>query len=166
MPLQDARDQPWRRKVLFNRRELDALVANVAALGKGPPVPRPSPQSGSLARGLHLFTEHCAGCHQVAGEGGYVTDARVPKLKVATPTEIAEAVRIGPYLMPRFSTKAISDAQLDSIIAYVQYAKHPEDRGGWGLGHVGPVSEGIVAWLVAALALVGLCVLIGERARR
>jgi quinol---cytochrome-c reductase cytochrome c subunit len=27
MPLRDARDQPWRRKVLFTRRELDALVA-------------------------------------------------------------------------------------------------------------------------------------------
>ena len=166
MPLQDARDQPWRRKVLFTPRELDALIAYVASLGTGPPVPQPAPQAGSVARGLRLFTQHCAGCHQVAAEGGYVTNARVPKLKDVTPVQIAEAVRIGPYLMPRFSAKAISDAQLDSIIAYVQSAKHPDDRGGWGIGHVGPVSEGLVAWLVAALALVSLCVLIGERARR
>jgi ubiquinol-cytochrome c reductase cytochrome c subunit len=166
MPLADARDQPWRRKVLFTPHELDAVIAYVASLGSGPPVPQPVPQAGSVAQGLRLFTEHCAGCHQVVAEGGYVTDARVPKLKDVTPVQIAEAVRIGPYLMPRFSAKAISDAQLDSIIAYVQSAKHPDDHGGWGIGHVGPVSEGLVAWLVAALALVSLCVLIGERARR
>jgi quinol---cytochrome-c reductase cytochrome c subunit len=165
MPLQDARDQPWRRRVLFRPRELDALIAYLASLGTGPPVPRPAPQTGSVSQGLHLFSDHCAGCHQIAGEGGYVTDARVPKLKDVTPVQIAEAVRLGPYLMPKFSTKAISDAQLNSIIAYVQQTNRPDDRGGWGLGHVGPVSEGLVAWLVAALALVGLCVLLGERAR-
>jgi ubiquinol-cytochrome c reductase cytochrome c subunit len=87
----------------------------------------------------------------------------VPRLKQATPTQIAEAVRIGPYLMPKFSKTAISDRQLDSIIAYVESAKKPHDRGGWGIGHIGPVPEGMVAWFIAAFVLVGLCALIGER---
>jgi ubiquinol-cytochrome c reductase cytochrome c subunit len=78
---------------------------------------------------------------------------------------VAEAVRIGPYLMPRFSQKAISNRQLDSIVAYVEAAKRPNDRGGWGIGHIGPVPEGIVAWVVAGTLLVGLCALIGERVR-
>ncbi|HWB69865.1 MAG TPA: cytochrome c, partial [Solirubrobacterales bacterium] len=110
-------------------------------------------------------TEHCAGCHQIVGEGGYVTGATVPVLQHATPREIAEAVRIGPFLMPRFSRRAISDEDLDKIIAYVQASKHPDDRGGWGIGHLGPVPEGMVAWFVAAFVLVGLCVLIGKRHR-
>ena len=39
----------------------------------------------------------------MVAEGGYVTDARVPVIKQSTPTQIAEAVRVGPYLMPKFS---------------------------------------------------------------
>src|SRR3954462_623830 len=78
MPLRDPDEQPWRRRVLFTKREVSSLVKYVASLGGGPPIPHPAPAHGHLAEGLRLFTEHCAGCHQVAGEGGYVTDARVP----------------------------------------------------------------------------------------
>ena len=165
MPLRTPDEQPWRTRVLFDNREQTALIDYVAKLVGGPDVPRPAPEHGHLGEGLRLFTQHCAGCHQVVGEGGYVTDARVPKLKEATPTQIAEAVRIGPYLMPKFSEKAISKRQLDSIVAYVEASKKPHDRGGWGIGHIGPVPEGMVAWFVAAFLLVGLCAVIGERVR-
>jgi ubiquinol-cytochrome c reductase cytochrome c subunit len=80
--------------------------------------------------------------------------------------QVAEAVRIGPYVMPRFSTKAISDEQLDSIVRYVDYTKHPDSRGGWSLGNIGPVPEGLVTWFIAAAILVALCVIIGERIKR
>jgi ubiquinol-cytochrome c reductase cytochrome c subunit len=123
------------------------------------------PAKGSLSQGFELFTEHCAGCHQAVAQGGYVTDTRVPPLQQSTPTQIAAAVRTGPYLMPEFSRRQISDSELNSIVAYVQSTKHPEDRGGWGIGHIGPVPEGMVAWAVAGIALIGLCVLIGERMR-
>jgi ubiquinol-cytochrome c reductase cytochrome c subunit len=163
MPLASPSDQPTRRRSPFNSQQIDALIAYVASLGKGEPVPKPHPERGSIAVGLRLFTEHCAGCHQVVGEGGYVTGARVPPLKQATATQIAEAVRVGPYLMPRFPKTQISDRQLDSVIAYVEWAKHPDDRGGWGIGHLGPVPEGLVAWLLAGTALVAVCVVIGKR---
>jgi ubiquinol-cytochrome c reductase cytochrome c subunit len=163
MPLRSPGDQPTRRRSPFNARQIDALVAYVASLGKGEPVPTPHPERGSVAVGLRLFTEHCAGCHQVVGEGGYVTGARVPPLGQATSTQIAEAVRVGPYLMPRFPKTQISVRQLDSIVAYVESAKHPDDRGGWAIGHIGPVPEGLVAWLLAGTALVAVCVVIGKR---
>jgi quinol---cytochrome-c reductase cytochrome c subunit len=166
MPLHAANEQPRRSRVLFSDAEIRALVAYVASLGKGPAIPKPQPQRGNLAYGQELFTDHCAGCHQVVAEGGYVTGAVAPPLEDATATQIAEAVRIGPYLMPHFSTKEISARQLDSIVRYVQYAKHPDDRGGWALGHLGPVPEGLVTWLIAAAALVAVCVVIGERLRR
>jgi ubiquinol-cytochrome c reductase cytochrome c subunit len=165
MPLGNPHDQPWRSHVLFTRRELRALVKYVGSLGGGPPIPKPAPERGHVPEGLRLFTAHCAGCHQVVAEGGYVTNARVPPLKKATPTQIAEAVRAGPYFMPKFSRTAISDRQLNSIIAYIQEAKRPADRGGWGIGHIGPVPEGMIAWVVAGLVLVGLCAVIGERIR-
>jgi ubiquinol-cytochrome c reductase cytochrome c subunit len=165
MPLADPHDQPERRDPPFNARELRALTDYVASLGSGPPVPVPHPERGSVSKGLELFTQHCAGCHQVVAEGGVVTGARVPPLTDASALDVAEAVRIGPYVMPKFSERAISDAELDSIIAYVQYAKRPDDRGGWGIGHVGPVPEGMVTWLIAAIVLIAACILIGERLR-
>jgi ubiquinol-cytochrome c reductase cytochrome c subunit len=165
MPLGEAGEEPERHRPYFNEREIRSLTAYVASFGKGPAIPHPNPERASLSEGMQLFTEHCAGCHQVVGEGGYVTDAKVPVLQHASSTQIAEAVRIGPYLMPRFSPKAISDRELNAIIAYVQASKDPVDRGGLGIGHIGPVPEGIVAWLVAAVVLVGVCVLIGERLR-
>jgi ubiquinol-cytochrome c reductase cytochrome c subunit len=164
MPLASPDVQPYRSRVLFSERQISALVAYVASLG-GPPVPRPHPERGSLADGRRLFTESCAGCHQVVAEGGYVTGARVPPLDKATAVQIAEAVRIGPHVMPDFSRKALTDRQLDSIIRYVEYAKHPDDRGGWSIGHLGPVPEGLVTWLLAGVVLVATCVLLGKRLR-
>ena len=165
MPLGDPSDQPTRGSVELSDREIRALVDYVDSLGRGPPIPVPHPAQGSLAEGRDLFTEHCAGCHQVVARGGFVTGARVPPLQAATSTQIAQAVRIGPYLMPRFSKRQISDAQLDSIVAYVNSTKHPTDRGGWGIGNLGPVPEGLVTWFIAAVALLFTCAVIGERVR-
>ncbi len=165
MPLSSPRAQPTRSRVLFDDAEVRALVAYVASLGGGPAVPQPHASRGSVAAGLRLFTDHCAGCHQAVAQGGYVTGARVPPLVDATDRQIAEAIRVGPYLMPKFSTAAITSAQVDDIVAYVDYAKHPDDPGGWAIGHLGPWPEGAVTWLLAAAALVGACLLVGRRLR-
>jgi ubiquinol-cytochrome c reductase cytochrome c subunit len=165
MPLGDPYQQPRRGKPAYPPNEIDELVAYIAALG-GPAIPHPRPDRGNVAEGLHLFTENCAGCHQIVGEGGVVTDVVAPDLKAATPVQIAEAVRIGPYLMPRFSKRQLSDRQLDSVIAYVRQTQHPDDEGGWGIGHIGPVPEGLVAWLLAGTALLLAARAIGSRAKQ
>ena len=68
-------------------------------------------------------------------------------------------------LMPRFPVSRLSDAQVDDVIAYVQYAKHADNRGGWSLGDLGPWPEGMVAWLLAGSVLVALCCVFSRRAR-
>jgi ubiquinol-cytochrome c reductase cytochrome c subunit len=166
MPLADATDEPVRSRPRFDDPEIRAIVAYVASLGRGPAVPAPDPAAGSVAEGRELFTEHCAGCHQVVAEGGVMPGAKAPPLKRATPRQIAEAVRIGPYAMPTFSERDISDAQLNSIIAYVRYAKDPRDDGGWGIDHLGPFPEGMVVWLLAIPVLLLTCRAIGRRASR
>jgi ubiquinol-cytochrome c reductase cytochrome c subunit len=166
MPLQRIGLQPRRSRVLLSEGQIRALIAYVSSLGPGPSIPRPQPERGDVSRGLKLFTDHCAGCHQVVAEGGYVTGAVAPPLEDATTRQIAEAVRIGPYVMPRFSQEQISNADLNSIIAYVQFAKHPDDRGGWALGHLGPVPEGLVTWFIAAIALIAVCIVLGKRLKR
>ena len=171
MPLNNPHDEPEQSRVLFSDTEIRSLVAYVASLGPGLPIPHPGVGysgdklvgPGTVGDGLYQFTLHCAGCHQIVGRGGFVTGARVPPLQGLTATEIAEAVRIGPYLMPRFSPTQISNYELASIIKYVLSTRAPVNRGGWGIGNLGPIPEGIVAWWIAIPLILGLCVILAKR---
>jgi quinol---cytochrome-c reductase cytochrome c subunit len=163
MPVENASDQPVRKSSPFTDSEIRALVGYIASFG-GPPIPQPQAERGNPSEGMKLFTENCSGCHQVAAQGGLVVGGTAPQLDAATPTQIAEAIRIGPYVMPTFTERQLSDRNVDSIIAYLQVAKNPDDRGGWGIGHLGPIPEGLVAWLLAGAALVGVAMVIGARA--
>ena len=164
MPLDRPGEEPLRRQPAFNRKDIAAIVAYIATFG-GPPIPQVDPSRGELSIGRHAYATHCAGCHQIMGEGGMVTRARVPRVKGINPTQVGEAIRIGPFLMPPFSEQQLDRHEVDSIARYLQYAKHPDDRGGWAIGHIGPVPEGMVAWLIGALALVLVARLLGERAQ-
>jgi ubiquinol-cytochrome c reductase cytochrome c subunit len=162
MPLRHIGLQPRHRRPFLSDHQIKALVAYIAGFG-GPPIPTPRPDRGNLSQGLALFTEHCAGCHQVVAQGGYVTGAVPPALVQATPRQVAQAVRIGPYVMPKFSKRAISDRELDSIVRYVEFTKDPKRPGGWGLGYIGPVPEGLVTWFLAIPGLIVLCLILGRR---
>jgi ubiquinol-cytochrome c reductase cytochrome c subunit len=164
MPVQEADQEPVRKSSPFADAEIRSLVEYIGSFG-GPPIPRPNPERGTVSEGLKLFTENCAGCHQVAAQGGLVVGGTAPKLSDSTPTEIAEAVRVGPYLMPRFTRKQLGDRDVDSIIRYVQLTQSPDNRGGWGIANLGPIPEGLVAWLLAGGALVGIARVIGGRSR-
>jgi ubiquinol-cytochrome c reductase cytochrome c subunit len=99
----------------------------------------------------------------VLGAGGVITGASVPALQQASARQIAEAIRLGPYLMPRFGEGQLNDRDVASVARYVLSTRSPDDRGGWGIGHVGPVPEGLVAWLVGMTAMLGIARLLGER---
>jgi ubiquinol-cytochrome c reductase cytochrome c subunit len=165
MPLDDPDHEPTRKKVAYPRAQIAALEAYIGSFG-GPPVPRVSTAGRSLSSGQQLFADNCSGCHQAAGRGGIVTGAFVPSLANATATQIVEAARIGPYLMPRFGPRQLSDRQLASIARYIRYLRAPPDRGGWAIGHIGPVPEGMITWLLAIPALLLMTRLIGERSER
>jgi ubiquinol-cytochrome c reductase cytochrome c subunit len=165
MPLADARDQPTRSRPSFTNAQIKAITGYVASLGGGPAIPTPDPTAAEIGRGRALFTDHCAGCHQAVAEGGVLPGAKAPPLKRVTDVQIAEAVRIGPYVMPEFTSRDISDRDLNAIIAYVDYAKDPDDAGGWGINHLGPFPEGMITWLLAIPLLLLTCRLIGKKAR-
>jgi ubiquinol-cytochrome c reductase cytochrome c subunit len=161
MPLSNPSVEPQRGDPAFGAAERKALVDYVASLG-GPGIPEVG--HGDEREGFKAFRDHCAGCHAISARGGVAPPGAAPALQQASATQIAEAVRVGPYLMPRFDEHQISDAQLDSIVAYVLAQRHPDDRGGWGIGNIGPIPEGLVAWLLAGTALLIVARLIGERA--
>ncbi|HEX2041463.1 MAG TPA: c-type cytochrome [Acidimicrobiales bacterium] len=149
MPLDEPRAQALRKRPAYTRAEIDQLVAYVASLGPGPEIPKVDPATGHLPTGNELFANNCAACHSSAGAGGALGHAIIaPNLQKATPTQVAEAVRIGPGRMPVFGPDALDEHQLASVVRYVEYLQHPRDEGGLGLGHLGPLPEGFVAWLV------------------
>jgi ubiquinol-cytochrome c reductase cytochrome c subunit len=65
--------------------------------------------------------------------------------------------------MPPFGPGQLSDPQVDSIARYVQSTDQPDDPGGWDIGRIGPITEGMAAWLLAVVALLIVARLLGER---
>lgn len=143
MPMADPTQPTLRQPPRFSRAENDALIAYVGSFGPGgPPIPQVHPAQGALARGGQLFADNCAPCHGADGQGAAVSQGWVaPSLHVSTPTEIAEAVRIGPGPMPKFSDTVIGAADLNALVRYVLFLRHAPDPGGANLGHEGPVSR-------------------------
>jgi ubiquinol-cytochrome c reductase cytochrome c subunit len=162
MPLEQPRSQPQRSSPLYSRQRINALIAYIGSFG-GPPAPTAEPAKGNLALGFHEYTLNCAGCHQSVARGGITVNAQIPDLQSATPQQIAEAVRMGPYLMPHFDAAQIDQHQLDSIARYILWTRHPQNSGGWGIDNIGPIPEGMVAWFIGLAALVIVARLIGER---
>jgi quinol---cytochrome-c reductase cytochrome c subunit len=163
MPIADPTDEPSRAEPQMAKADIAALVAYVGSFG-GLRIPNADPARGDVARGKETFTDSCAGCHQVMARGGIVTGAFVPALQNVTARQVAEAARVGPYLMPVFDAKRLPQRDLDDVAAYVRYTASPDDRGGWGIGNIGPVPEGMVTWLLAAVVLLGIVRALGERA--
>jgi ubiquinol-cytochrome c reductase cytochrome c subunit len=164
MPLTRPAAQAVRKPPAFTRPQIDALVAYLDSLqGGGIPIPRVDPAAGSLAAGQQLYQANCAACHGAAGNGGAVGRGYAPNLHVATPVQVAEAVRTGPGAMPNFDPSTLPDDQLDDLVRYVLYLRDPEDPGGASLGWVGPIVEGFVALLVGLGALVLVIRFAGER---
>jgi ubiquinol-cytochrome c reductase cytochrome c subunit len=167
MPLANPKGQPVRKPKAFDAAEIKALVAYVASLGPGPPIPDVDEHAGRLSEGGTLFRLNCAACHSSAGVGGalsYGSDA--PSLRGATSTQIAEAIRTGPGQMPVFGRTTFSNRQVDSITKYVKYLQDPDDPGGFSLGRVGPITEGMVALLVGLPLLLFVCIRIEESHER
>ena len=69
----------------------------------------------------------------------------------------------GPQNMPKFSDRQLSADEKKDIIAYIKNAKETPTQGGWGLGGIGPVTEGLAMWIVGIVALVAAALWIGSR---
>ena len=154
MPLDRPRAQAERKRVAYTPVQIRQLVAYVASLGSGPAIPRIPASAGNLAEGNRLYANNCAPCHSSAGAGGALGHAvYAPPLNRSTPVQTAEAIRIGPGAMPVFGPETLDDEEVASIVRYVEYLSKPEDRGGFGLGRLGAIPEGFVAWVVGLGAM-------------
>ena len=158
MPLADPGEQPVRQEPRFSDDQIEALVAYVSSIAPGgPEIPDVDTARGELPRGFQLFLNNCSGCHGAAGIGDSVGGGQIaPSLYPPTATQIGEAIRIGPGVMPRFGENDISGAEMDSIARYLEWVRDNGDEGGFQLGRVGAVAEGLIAIAVG----LGLLVLV------
>jgi ubiquinol-cytochrome c reductase cytochrome c subunit len=156
MPLDQPGVQARPRPPVLRPDEIRAISDYLQTVAPGGvPIPHVNPLAGDLSLGEETYQGNCAPCHGIAGRGGAVGPQIAPPLIHTEPTQVAEAVRIGPGAMPVFDEGTIDQHTLDSVVAYVVYLRHPDDRGGSGLGGVGPLVEGFVA-LFGGLGLIVL----------
>jgi ubiquinol-cytochrome c reductase cytochrome c subunit len=162
--LANPRARPQRHTPAYPPPVVNAIVDYVSSIAPGgPAVPNPSLANANLANGGEIYRLECAACHSWAATGGALYQREAPPLAQSTPVQVAEAIRTGPDPMPAFGRSAIPDSQLPDVIAYVEYLKHPNDRGGNPLWHLGPVAEGAVALIGGMGGLLLLTRWIGEK---
>jgi ubiquinol-cytochrome c reductase cytochrome c subunit len=147
------------KPVQFTLEEIDAMAAYVGSLADGPSIPDAAylQANGNASTGGELFRINCAMCHNAAGAGGALTQGKyAPGLMGSSAKTIYEAMITGPQNMPVFSDANITPEQKNDIITYLTFLQNNSSVGGEDLGSLGPVSEGLLAWL----GLLGLLVVI------
>jgi ubiquinol-cytochrome c reductase cytochrome c subunit len=170
MPMADMSTQAMRKPRVYNEEETAALAAYVASLAPGPAIPDESElnyeRDGNSAEGGELFRNNCAMCHNFAGQGGALSQGKyAPTLMGVEPKHIYEAMVTGPQSMPVFSDKTITAEEKLSIIKWIKSAEAEPNLGGATMGRIGPVTEGLLAWVLGLGLLIGIAVWLTTRAR-
>jgi ubiquinol-cytochrome c reductase cytochrome c subunit len=166
MPAIVPSEQNQHRTPIFSPAQIDALVAFVMSRSHGSTVLPLVDNTGNLARGRALFIANCSACHGATAQGGSVGYGWIaPSLNRATVTQVAQAIRIGPGVMPRFDEHTLSDGDVNDIVRYVNVLQtNVPNAGGLPLGGLGAVAEGLVAWVLGMGTLIVIIRLIGTNA--
>ena len=170
MPVADLSQQIARKEPVYNEEQTAALAAYVASTSLGPEIPNESmlnyERDGNTAEGGTLFRTNCAMCHNFAGQGGALTQGKyAPTIMGVEAKYIYEAMITGPQAMPVFGEKAITPEEKLSIIKWIKYTESEKAVGGASLGKVGPVTEGLVAWVLGIGLLIGIAVWLTTKSR-
>ena len=177
MPMAQPGAQAPRKDVAYSEEETAALAAFVASLGPGPAIPDESDysidgldsaaQEAAIVRGGQLFLTNCTACHNFEGSGGAMPrGGYAPKIRGVEPKYIYEALLTGPQTMPTFSNGNLTPDEKRDIIAYLGSLDDAAAIGGFTMGGLGPVAEGLFAWVVGIGALVGFAVWIAAHTTR
>jgi ubiquinol-cytochrome c reductase cytochrome c subunit len=134
------------RPAHFSQPQIAAIVTYVLSFSPRGDPRLPHVSGGDPIRGRTLFAQNCAPCHGAGGSGA--------SIGYATVLQIAEAIRAGPGVMPKFGPDVLSDRDLDDVARYVtvlqrqtgEAQRASTSAGGVPLGFIGPVAEGFVAW--------------------
>ena len=177
MPMAQPGQQAPRKDVVFSDEETAAMAAYVASLGPGPAIPDESDYSieglsaaereEAIVRGGQIFLTNCTACHNFTGAGGAMPrGGYAPRILDVEPRYVYEAMLTGPQSMPNFSNGNLTPDEKRDVIAYLQSLREDPNYGGFGMGGLGPVAEGMYAWILGLGVLVGFAVWIAAHGTR
>ena len=177
MPMSQPGAQAQRKQVTYTDEEIAALAAYVASLGPGPASPSEEDYStegmsdeereAAIVRGGQIFLTNCTACHNFAGQGGAMPEGGfAPKIRGVEPKYVYEAMLTGPQNMPNFSNGNLPPDAKRDVIAYLESLDETPEYGGFGMGGLGPVSEGMFAWILGIGACVGSAIWIAAHTTR
>jgi ubiquinol-cytochrome c reductase cytochrome c subunit len=154
------------KPVQFTQSQIDAMASWVASLAPGPAVPSEQylQGNGDSERGGQLFRINCAMCHNAVGAGGALTQGKyAPNLSGSSAKTIYEAMLTGPQNMPVFNDANLTPQDKADIITYLQYQQTHSSAGGFELGNLGPVVEGLFVWFFVLGGIIGITVWLGAK---
>jgi len=170
MPMARPEEQAPVKPNRYSPEEVAALAAFVATLGPGPEIPGPELyepvglSEEEIARGGELFRTNCSACHNFEGAGGALPGGKyAPSLYGVSNKHIYEALITGPQQMPVFSDGVLKPEDKQAIIAYLNTLHEQPRQGGLDLGGLGPVSEGLWAWIIGIGGLIGVAVWVAAK---
>jgi len=170
MPLQMQGPQAPQKPVQFTEDQIQAISSYVQSVAPGPTYPadwitagEANPENAddepSVSNGAELFRVNCAMCHNVAAAGGALTEGKyAPALTETSALHIYAAMVTGPQNMPVFGNMNLSDEDKRDVIAALVFQQESVQPGGFSLGSLGPVSEGLFVWIFGIGALVAITV--------
>ncbi len=167
MPLAANGPQAQRKPSQFTEEQTLAMASYIASLAPGPAIPSEEylQGEGDATLGAELFRINCAMCHNVAGAGGALTEGKyAPALEGVDAVYVYEAMVTGPENMPVFNDLNISPEEKADIITYLKFLEDSPSPGGFDLGNIGPVSEGLFIWIFGLGAIVGVTIWIAAKA--
>ncbi|GGA56015.1 cystathionine beta-lyase [Pseudoclavibacter endophyticus] len=167
MPMQSQSPQAPKKPVQFTDEQIDQMAAYVASLAPGPAIPDEQylQADGDAAHGAELFRINCAMCHNVAAAGGALTQGKfAPELQTVEPVHLYEAMITGPQNMPVFNDANLTPQDKADIITAIRWQTEVSDGvAGYGLGSIGPVSEGLFVWVFGIGGAIAMAIWITSR---
>jgi ubiquinol-cytochrome c reductase cytochrome c subunit len=170
MPMARPGDQAPVKPNRYSEEEIAALAAFVGSLGQGPDIPAEADYTPAnlteedLARGGELFRTNCSACHNFEGAGGALPNGKyAPSLVGLSDKRLYEAMVTGPQQMPVFSDEVLRPEDKRAIIGYLEELHNRPSDGGLALGGLGPVSEGLWAWIIGLGSLVAFAIWIAAK---
>jgi ubiquinol-cytochrome c reductase cytochrome c subunit len=166
MPGQASGPQLMAKPSQFTGDQVDAIAAYVGSLAPGPAIPTDAQLAadGNATRGGELFRINCAMCHNAVGAGGALTEGKyAPALTETKPDHIYEAMLTGPQNMPVFNDANLTPTDKKDIITYLTYVQTHPSAGGYELGNLGPVVEGLFIWIFALGFIIAITIWLGAK---
>ena len=162
MPLAMQGPQAPQKPIQFTEDQIDAMAAYVQTHGSRSDLPRRGDRSTAratspAARSCSASTARCATTSRRPAARSPRASTR-PRSHATSALHMYAAMVTGPQNMPVFNDMNLTTEDKRDIISALLFLQENESPGGFSLGSLGPVSEGLFIWIFGIGALIAITV--------